>query len=250
MNLTRRESVELAHAVAIGAARFEGVETVICPPTVYLEAVVEAIKGTAIGLGAQNAYFEASGAYTGEVSMPMLVDVGCRYVILGHSERRELMRETDADVHRKVKAALSAGLTPIVCLGESLQERAQGRTHEVIARQFSGSLGGLASREMERVIIAYEPIWAIGSGHVATPAQAEEVHGDLRRILETEYNARLAALVRIQYGGSVKAANAGLLLAQPNIDGALVGGASLAAESFLAIVAAAQPSLTSGTSRP
>ena len=169
----------------------------------------------------------------------MLVDLNCAYVILGHSERRHILGENDADVNRKVKAALAAGLTPIVCLGETLDQREQERTKEVISGQFAGSLAGLTADEIQEIVVAYEPVWAIGTGEVATPEQAEQVHADLRKILESSYNAAAAQAVRIQYGGSVKPENAALLLSRKNIDGALVGGASLKADSFFGIVAGA-----------
>jgi triosephosphate isomerase len=182
-------------------------------------------------------YLAAQGAFTGEISPSMLVNMGCQYVILGHSERRNVFRETDADVNKKLLAALATPMTPIVCVGEQLAEREAGRTGDVIRKQFDGSLAGLTIEQAERIVIAYEPVWAIGTGRVATPAQAEEVHRDLRKLLEVRYNAEVAAAVRIQYGGSVKPDNAAELLAQPNIDGALVGGASLKASDFLGIVA-------------
>jgi triosephosphate isomerase len=185
-------------------------------------------------------YYEPAGAFTGEISGAMLKDIGCSCVILGHSERRNLMNESSEDVNRKLRAALDAGLKPIVCVGELLEQREAGQTRQVIEDQFSGSFAGLNGADLARVVIAYEPVWAIGTGKVATPAQAEEVHLDLRRIMENRYNSEVAQTVRIQYGGSVKADNAVELLSQPNIDGALVGGASLQAESFLAIVEAAK----------
>jgi triosephosphate isomerase len=204
-----------------------------------LDAVKAVVAGTGVGLGAQNLYPEPKGAFTGEVSAAMLVDVGCRYVILGHSERRHILGETDADVNRKVRAALAAGLVPIVCVGERLAEREAEQTAAVIRRQFEGSLADVPPDDFARLVIAYEPVWAIGTGRTATPEQAEEVHGDLRKVIGARYNAEVAATVRIQYGGSVNAQNAAQLLAQPNVDGALVGGASLKADDFLAIVAAA-----------
>lgn len=240
MNMDRAGAVALAAAVAERAADFPAVEIAVCPPSVYLEAVARAIDGSAVGLGGQNMYHEPKGAFTGELSAAMLLDVGCRYVILGHSERRQYFGETDELIHRKVVAALGAGLTPIVCLGELLAEREAGRTLEVIRRQFEGSLGGLSAEQMRRVVVAYEPVWAIGTGKVATTEQAEEVHLDLRKIMADRYNREVAESVRIQYGGSVSSENAADLLAQPNIDGALVGGASLKADSFLKIIAAAR----------
>ncbi len=239
MNLDRAASVALADEVAAGARQFDQVELAVCPPFVYLDAVSARLAGSSVGLGAQDMYDQPNGAFTGEIGAAMLLDVGCRYVILGHSERRQLLGETDGAVHRKTKAALAAGLIPIVCVGELLAEREGGLTAAVIARQFAGSLGGLALEEIERVVIAYEPVWAIGTGKVATPAQAQEVHADLRKLIEKHYNAAVARRVRIQYGGSVKPSNAAELLSQPDIDGALVGGASLKASDFLGIVAGA-----------
>jgi triosephosphate isomerase len=237
MNLDRASAVALAEGVARKAEGVDDVELAVCPPSVYLDAVGKAIAGSQVGLGAQNVYHEPKGAYTGEVSVAMLRDLGCRYVILGHSERRHVLGETDAAVNKKVRAALGAGLEPIVCVGELLAEREAGNTLRVIRSQFDGSLAGLSAEEVLRVVIAYEPVWAIGTGKVATPEQAEEVHLDLRKIIEDRYNNEVSGAVRIQYGGSVKPDNAADLLAQPNIDGALVGGASLDVESFMGIVA-------------
>jgi triosephosphate isomerase len=239
MNLTRAEAVSLARSIADQAARVPYADLAICPPSVYLDAVGEVLRGTSVGLGAQNMYFEPAGAFTGEISGSMLVDLQCRYVILGHSERRHILGETDAEVNRKARVALELGLIPIVCVGETLAEREAGRTAAVVAGQFAGSLAGLTNDQMLRVVIAYEPVWAIGTGKVATPEQAEAVHADLRRLLENRYNAAVAETVRIQYGGSVKPDNAATLLSQKNIDGALVGGASLKADSFFGIVAGA-----------
>ncbi|MHB8968876.1 MAG: triose-phosphate isomerase [Pirellulaceae bacterium] len=239
MNLTRSEAVSLARAIVAQATRVPSADLVICPPSVYLDAVGEVLRGTTVGLGAQNMYFEPNGAFTGEVSGSMLVDLQCQYVILGHSERRHILGETDADVNRKTRVAVELGLIPIVCVGETLAEREAGRTAAVIAGQFTGSLAGLTADQMQQVVIAYEPVWAIGTGKVATPEQAEAVHADLRRLLENRYNAAVAEIVRIQYGGSVKPDNAAILLSQKNIDGALVGGAALKADSFLGIVAGA-----------
>jgi triosephosphate isomerase len=239
MNLDRSGAVGLARGVAERARQIKGADLVVCPPAVYLEAVGQALAGSPVGLGAQNMYCERAGAFTGEISAAMLVDLGCRYVILGHSERRQLLGESSNLVSRKARAALAAGLTPIICVGELLEEREAGRTRQVIQQQFTGSLAGMDGAQASQIVLAYEPVWAIGTGRVATGAQAEEVHRDLRNLLEERYNADVAASVRIQYGGSVKTENAAELLAQPNIDGALVGGASLKADDFLAIAAAA-----------
>lgn len=237
MNLDRASAVALAEGLAKEAADVDGVDLAVCPPSVYLDAVAAAVSGTKVSLGAQNMYHEPKGAFTGEISAGMLCDVGCKYVILGHSERRHVIGETDQQVNRKVHAALEAELVPIVCLGELLSEREAGRTLEVIRRQFDGSLAGLSPQQMAGLVIAYEPVWAIGTGKVATPQQAEEVHLDLRKIMEDRYNEEVAQSVRIQYGGSVKPDNAADLLGRPNIDGALVGGASLGVDSFMGIVA-------------
>lgn len=239
MNLDRAGSIELAEGLVNGLAATSDVDIAVCPPSVYLETVGDAVKGSAIGLGAQNMYHESNGAFTGELSSSMLTDVGCKYVILGHSERRHVLGESNQDVNKKVLAALAAGLTPIVCVGETLEQREGGQTADVVAEQFHGSLAGLTNEQAANIVIAYEPVWAIGTGKVATPEQAEEVHSDLRGLLESRYNATVAEAVRIQYGGSVKPDNAAELLAKENIDGALVGGAALKVESFLGILAAA-----------
>jgi triosephosphate isomerase len=240
MNTDSAAAVALARGVADRAGDFSRLDLLVCPPATYLITVREAISGSPVALGAQNMYHEANGAFTGEISAAMLLDAGCRYVILGHSERRHILGETDADVNRKTLAALAAGLTPIVCVGELLAERESGRTASVISSQFHGSLANVSPEQIERVVIAYEPVWAIGTGKVATPDEAEAVHDDLRTLLRERYNSRSAENVRILYGGSVKASNAGQLLSQPNIDGALVGGASLKVDEFLGIAAAAK----------
>ena len=239
MNLDRAGAVALAREVAAQAAAVVAVDLAVCPPCLYLDAVAAALKGSSVALGAQNMYHEANGAFTGEISAAMLVDIGCRYVILGHSERRHILGETDRQINQKVHAALAARLVPIVCVGELLNEREAGQTAEVIRRQFVGSLAGVSAEQMAGLVIAYEPVWAIGTGKVATPDQAQEVHKDLRKLIQTHYNAAVAEQVRIQYGGSVKPSNAAELLAQPDIDGALVGGASLKASDFLGIAAGA-----------
>jgi triosephosphate isomerase len=236
MNLNALQASDLAAAIATSVASASNVEVAIFPPAVYLESVVGSVHGSAVGVGAQNCHHEAKGAFTGEVSPAMLVDIGCKYVILGHSERRQLFHETNVDVNKKVHAALAAGLTPIVCVGESLAERQSGKTSSIVREQVDGSLAGISKEQLLKLVLAYEPIWAIGTGVVATPEQAEEVHADLRSLLTSRYTAPIADQVRIQYGGSVNAENAATLLSQPNIDGALVGGASLKADGFLAII--------------
>ena len=239
MNLDRGAALALATAVALRSKTVPGVDLVLCPPAVYLAAVGDAVRGSPVELGAQNMYYEANGAFTGELSASMLLDMGCSYVILGHSERRQIFGESDALINKKVLAALAAGLTPIVCVGELLAQREAGQTGEVIRTQFAGSLAGLSAEQMGRTVIAYEPVWAIGTGKVATREQAEEVHRDLRKLIADRYNQQLADSVRIQYGGSVKPSNAAELLSQPDIDGALVGGASLKPDDFLGIAAGA-----------
>ena len=238
MNTTRAAASELATAVAARVQPTDRVIVALCPPFPYLEIVAKAIAGTCVRLGAQNLYSEPSGAFTGEVSGPMLVDMGCRYVIIGHSERRHILGESDAVVRCKIRAALAVGLTPIVCVGELLAERDGGQTHEVVAAQVLSAIAGLGAHEAGRLVFAYEPVWAIGTGRNATPDQAEEVQSHIRKILAGRYNAILAGETVIQYGGSVKATNAESLLGQPNVDGALVGGASLQADEFLAIIEA------------
>lgn len=238
MNTDRASAVKLARAIVGRAGMYSAVDFLVCPPFVNLVPVAEVVKGTKVALGGQNLYHQPNGAFTGEVSAAMLVDVGCSYVILGHSERRHILKETDEDVNKKTVVALAEGLIPIVCVGEQLSEREAGQTAAVIRRQFDGSLAGITAEQIEKVVIAYEPVWAIGTGKVATPQQAAEVHADLRKLLVDRYNSGSAETVRILYGGSVKASNAGELMSQPNIDGALVGGASLNADDFLGIAAA------------
>jgi len=239
MNLDQRRSVELARALSEEFGRLDTVRLAVCPPFVYLRAVAEVLAGSVIGLGAQNMYTEAEGAYTGEVAGPMLLDVGCRYVILGHSERRHVIGERDEVINAKVRKALQFGLEPIVCIGEKLEEREAGRTEQVVSGQLRAALQGVDEAHMGKVTVAYEPVWAIGTGRNATPAQAEEVHALLRRLLAEMYDGRVAESTVIQYGGSVKPENAGDLMAMPNVDGALVGGASLKADVFSGIVRAA-----------
>ena len=239
MNLSRDEAVSLASSVASAIGSDDKCDVAVCPPSVYLQAVAEATKGSSVAVGAQNVYHEASGAYTGEISTAMLQDVGCQYAILGHSERRNILGESSEDVNKKLHAVLAAGLIPIVCVGELLEEREAGRTMEVIKEQFTGSFANVPADQMAKCVVAYEPVWAIGTGKVATPEQAEEVHANLRSIMTEAFDAATADSVPIQYGGSVKPDNAAELLGQPNIDGALVGGAALKADSFVAIVKAA-----------
>lgn len=240
LNKTIGESIAFVDQIK-GEARAwaNSVDVVICAPFTVLKSVATALKGMPIGLGAQNLYWEDQGAFTGEVSGPMLVDVGCRYVIIGHSERRTLFGETDESVNRKLVAALKHGLLPIVCIGETLAEREGNQTFQVITRQLEGAFKGLAEADGARITLAYEPVWAIGTGRNATPEQAQEVHAFIRQWLSKRFGSTLADSLRIQYGGSVNAANAASLLQQPDVDGALVGGASLKADAFGTIVKAA-----------
>jgi triosephosphate isomerase len=211
-------------------------DIVLCPPFTSLAAAAEAARGSAIAVGAQNMHWEKKGAFTGEVTGAMLLEAGCRYVILGHSERRELFHETDELVSRKLAAALEAGLTPIVCVGEKLEEREAKATEQVLTRQFAGAFSALTAAQFSRIIIAYEPVWAIGTGRTATPEMAAEAHRALRRLAADRFGTQAAQELRILYGGSVKPDNIKGLMAQQEIDGALVGGASLEPDSFAAIV--------------
>jgi len=229
-----RELVRQLAPLMAGLAR-RTVQVAIAPPFTALASAAEAIAGTGLELAAQNVHWEAQGAFTGEVSAPMLKDLGVKHCIVGHSERRQLFGETDASVAKKTRAVLEAGLLPIVCVGETLAEREANETMAVVERQVRGALGGLSAAELRTLTVAYEPVWAIGTGKTATTAQAQEVHAVIRGLLR-ELGGGAADEVRIQYGGSVKADNAAELLAQPDVDGALVGGASLKAQDFVAIV--------------
>lgn len=232
MNLLRESSLALVRSLMSLLPKDLSVEVAICPPAVYLDSVSSALKGSHIGLGAQNMYHQPEGAFTGELSGKMLLDLGCQFVILGHSERRQFFGDTNQTVNQKMHAALNGSLTPIVCVGETLDEREGEQTATVIDSQVRGSLAGLSAKDAVRIVVAYEPVWAIGTGRTATPSQAEEVHAQIREILTQLFGADAAQSIRIQYGGSVKPDNAGELMSQPNIDGALVGGASLQADSF------------------
>lgn len=239
MNLNRGQSLSLVQSLVESLRGVSNVDIAVCPPAVYLGELGKALHATNIGLGAQNVNSKAEGAYTGEISCSMLRDVGCRYVILGHSERRAIYGETDSMVNEKLHAVLAAGLTPIVCVGETLEQREAGQTQQVVRSQCIGSLAGLTEDQMLKTVLAYEPVWAIGTGKTASPAQAEEVHKDIRSLLETQFSVGTAQKVIVLYGGSVKADNAQELLSEPNIDGALVGGASLKQDSFEGIIKAA-----------
>ncbi len=234
MNKTPAEAKELIEALKPLVADAEA-EVVVCPPFVDLAVAVEAAKGSNIKVGAQNLHFEPKGAFTGEVSAEMLVNAGVEYVIIGHSERRQYFAETDATVNKKIKAALAAGLKPIVCIGETLEQRENGITKEFVSMQTKLALDGLTAEEVKGVVLAYEPIWAIGTGKTATSAEANETIGDVRNAVREKFGA-VADEVRIQYGGSMKGSNAKELMAQSEIDGGLIGGASLKAEDFEKVV--------------
>jgi triosephosphate isomerase len=236
MNKTVGEALDLVRELKKTIAGVKEVEVAVAPPFTALYAVRRELESTPIRLAAQNLYWEEKGAFTGEVSPLMLKEVGCHYVIIGHSERRQYFGETDVTVNRRIKAALAQGLKAIFCIGETLKEREDGKTFLVIERQIEGGSKGLGDKEMRNIVIAYEPVWAIGTGRTATPEQAEEVHRFIRGKLERLYVREVSEEVRIQYGGSVTPENIRGLMNQPNIDGALVGGASLKAESFSKIV--------------
>lgn len=239
MYKTLEESVELINALRPLATNLpSSVSVIVCPPFTSLAVVANLLKGSNIKLGAQNMSEHDEGAYTGEVSWKMLKSVGCEYVILGHSERRQYFNESNELINQKAKKALANGLKPIVCVGEKLDERETGITDRVIAVQVKGVLSGISSEDMRNVIIAYEPVWAIGTGKTASPMQAQEVHMNIRKLIGQLYGWNIAERVTIQYGGSVKPDNAAELLAQNDIDGALVGGACLKADSFAAIFGA------------
>ena len=235
MYKTVSEAVALVEEIRKGVAG-ASCDTLVAPPFTALSAVVTAARGSAVAVAAQNMHFEKEGAYTGEVSPVMLRDLGVTHVILGHSERRQLFAETDEGVARKTKIALDHGLTPISCVGETLAEREAGRTMEVVGRQVDAILGALAPEEAGRIVIAYEPVWAIGTGRVATPEQAQEVHAFIRQRIAAKHRQDAAAVLRVLYGGSVKPDNVRGIMALPDVDGALVGGASLSADSFLKLV--------------
>jgi len=216
------------------------VDVVIIPPYTAILKTVDTVKNTIIKVGAQNMYYEETGAFTGEISPLFLKKIGCQYVILGHSERRNIFNETDELINKKLKKALEMNLIPIVCIGEHLEEREKGNTKNVIKNQFNLTFDGISKDQLKKIIIAYEPIWAIGTGRTATPEQAEEIHVFIREIIEDEYDKDTAEQVRIQYGGSIKPSNAKELFSKVNIDGGLVGGASLQAESLYQIIKAAE----------
>lgn len=233
---TAAEAVALASALVELLRDVDDVEVVVCPPFTALHAVSKVLAGSRIALGAQDLHWEKEGAYTGEISAPMLLDVGCRYVIVGHSERRQYFGETNGRVNKKTRAALMHHLIPIVCVGETWEERETGRTFEIIEGQVRGGLADLTPEEMKGLVIAYEPVWAIGTGRTATPTEANEAQGFIRKLLASRCGREISDRIPILYGGSVKPDNIAALMAEPEIDGALVGGASLDAVSFAKIV--------------
>jgi len=238
MNTDSHSSIALTEAVVAGSEDIAGssVDVAVCPPFVYLQAVSKALSSSRVALGAQDVYFEQKGAFTGEISAAMLKDVGCTYAICGHSERRHVIGETDELINKKVAAAILGGLLPILCVGETIEERKADKTAEVVTRQLKKGLAGLSEAKLSAVTIAYEPVWAIGTGLTATPQQAQDVHALIRRLVGEMYNRAIAEDIRIQYGGSVKGDNAGELMAQKDVDGLLVGGASLKPDDFVAII--------------
>ncbi len=239
MFTTSATAKELAATIAQGVGAEDRVLVAVCPPFPYLPEVGQSLRGSTVRLGGQNLYPAKEGAFTGEVSPTMLVDVGCEYVILGHSERRHILGESDAFINRKVQAALTAGLKVILCVGETLTEREANQTESVLLAQLQGSLASVEPESLPNLAIAYEPVWAIGTGRNATPEQAQQAHAFIRQQIAKQFGEERARMLPIQYGGSVKPENAATLVHQPDVDGALVGGASLQAQQFLAIVRAA-----------
>ncbi|MEO8502228.1 MAG: triose-phosphate isomerase [Vicinamibacteria bacterium] len=235
------EARTLAASVRDGIRDWSDIDVAIAPPFTALAAVAEVLKGSSVGLAAQTMHDAPQGAFTGEISPVLLKDVGCTHVILGHSERRHLFGETDQGIMKKARAALDHGLLPILCVGETLQERETSRTFDVVERQTEHALRHVTPEEATRTVLAYEPFWAIGTGKTATPAQAQDVHSFIRKLVARSHGDAVARVIRILYGGSVKPDNAASLIAEPDVDGALVGGACLEAPSFLAIVAASRP---------
>jgi triosephosphate isomerase len=240
---TAPEAVALAREIWAAAKNPGDVDVLLAPPFTSLHAVEDVLRGSAILIAGQNMHWESQGAFTGEIAPAMLKTAGCSHVLLGHSERRQIFGETDEGVARKAKAAHAAELVPVICVGETLEERDGGKTESVVRRQIDAALAGLSAEQVTQSVIAYEPVWAIGTGRNATSAQAQEVHAFIRGLVGKSHGEATAASVRILYGGSVKPDNAGELLASADVDGALVGGASLKADSFLAIIAAAKSAL-------
>ncbi len=241
MNMTKAEAAALVDGLAKTLGSSLPVEVAVCPPFVYLDTVADHIKGTAMKLGAQNCYFETKGAFTGEVSPQMLLDVGCTFVIIGHSERRHTIGKGECDgmINKKVHAALKAGLKPILAIGEKLEQRDGNQMEAILTQQLKDGLAGLTAEQMATITVAYEPVWAIGTGRNATPQQAQDAHVHIRKVLAEMFGQAVAANTTIQYGGSMNAANAAELMAQKDVDGGLIGGASLKIDDFTKIVQAA-----------
>lgn len=240
MNTDHAAAVALAKGVVEKVSDPGDVLVAVCPPFVNIAGVGEAIKGSKVALGAQNMHFEDSGAFTGEVSAPMLKALGCKYVIIGHSERREYFGETDEGVNKKVKKAIASGLVPIMCIGETLEQREAGQEKEVVGKQVKAGLEGVEIDDSSKLVLAYEPVWAIGTGRTATPEQAQEIHAFIRGLLVEQFGQDKAAKIHILYGGSMKPSNAAELLGKKDVDGGLIGGASLKADDFAALVEAAK----------
>lgn len=236
MNKTASEAKALVEELKAKVKDITSVEIVVCPPFTSIAAAVEAAAGSNVKVGAQNIHWAENGAFTGEISAQMLKECGVEYVIIGHSERRQYFGETDETVNKRLKAALAAGLKPMVCVGELLEDREGGNTEKVLFTQLEGGLSGISAEQMEKIVIAYEPVWAIGTGKTATPEMADATHCYIRQQLGDMFGQDVAAKTRIQYGGSMKADNAASLVAQPNIDGGLIGGASLKADSFADLI--------------
>jgi triosephosphate isomerase len=239
MNMNLHQSQKLVSEIINGLGKDNKAVVIVCPPFTSLNEVNFLLKGTPVKLGAQNMYYEESGAYTAEISADMLKSVGCEYIILGHSERRVIFNESDELINKKMKTALAKELKPIFCIGELLEQRESGETMEVVSSQVEKGLEGITAGQMKNVIVAYEPVWAIGTGKTATPEQAQEVHAFIREFVAKKYSSSVSENLIIQYGGSVKPENSGELLSQKDIDGALVGGACLKADSFLSIITSA-----------
>lgn len=239
MNKTAAEATALIDAIKAKVGSQDKVDVAVCPPFTALDAASKALDGSTIKLGAQNMHFEAHGAFTGEVAADMLKEFSCTYVILGHSERREYFKECNCLINKKVKAVLANGMKPILCVGEKLEEREAGKTLDIVSEQTVKGLEGISKEDAKNVVVAYEPVWAIGTGKTATPAMAQEVHAAIRKVLADAFGADVADSIQILYGGSMKPENADALLAEKDIDGGLIGGAALKADSFVALIESA-----------
>ncbi len=236
MNMDAASAVALAKGVVAEVGQVDSVDIAVCPPFVYLQSVAAVLSSSNVALGAQDVFHQPNGAFTGEISCAMLKDVSCSYVIIGHSERRHVIGETDALINKKIHAAIAGGLLPIFCVGELLEERQSGKTEQVVAEQVKKGLEGICEERIQAVTIAYEPVWAIGTGVNATPQQAQDVHAMIRGLIAKMYNKTIADALRIQYGGSAKPSNTAELMSQPDVDGLLIGGASLKAADFAAMI--------------